>query len=71
MVRTMRSIALAATLFLVPALAAQDTVYSGPQPGESIRPFSALAITGPDAGKEIQALSAGEGTVQVSFGRRA
>jgi hypothetical protein len=33
-------------------VAAADTVFSGPQPGEKTSPFKVLAITGADAGKE-------------------
>lgn len=35
---------------------AQDPVFSGPQAGEPVKPFKVLAITGPNAGKEVQAL---------------
>ena len=39
---------------LVPPLAfAQNTIYSGPQPGEPLPSFAALAVNGPHAGREF------------------
>jgi hypothetical protein len=47
---------------------AQPAVYSGPQPGETIRPFRAFVATGPGAGSEVQALAdAMEGAVAIVF----
>lgn len=47
---------------------AQESVFSGPQVGEAVKPFRAFAVTGPQAGKEIQALeSAGSKPQAVVF----
>jgi hypothetical protein len=36
---------------------AQDTLFSGPQPGELLEPFKVLAVNGPDAGREVDYVS--------------
>ena len=40
-------------LALVSTSVAQNTIYSGPQPGESLPSFKALAVNGPHAGREF------------------
>lgn len=44
---------------------AQEPVFSGPQAGEAVKPFRALAVTGPNAGKEVQALEAAGAKAQA------
>ncbi|MFN3651577.1 MAG: hypothetical protein ACK47B_18530 [Armatimonadota bacterium] len=61
----------AAVLPLVSALAlagpalSDDPIFSGPQPGEKLTPVRALAVTGPEAGKEIDPVSAAGGAPTV------
>ena len=40
-----------------PMAQSQETLFSGPQPGEALLPFRALAVNGPDAGREIDYIS--------------
>src|SRR5262245_60206627 len=35
----------------------QETLFSGPQPGEPLEPFKVLAVNGPDAGREVDYVS--------------
>ena len=35
----------------------QDTLFSGPQPGEPLLPFKVLAVNGPDSGREVDYIS--------------
>ncbi len=39
------------------ALPAQETLFSGPQPGEPLKPFTVLAVNGAHAGKEVDFIS--------------
>jgi hypothetical protein len=52
MIKPTLILAAACSLFASVAFA-QDAVFSGPQPGEKTTGFKALAVTGPDAKKEI------------------
>lgn len=42
-------------------LAADEPVFSGPQPGEKLTPFKVLGHSGPNAGKEVQLLADSKG----------
>jgi hypothetical protein len=46
----------------------QKSPFSGPQPGERIEPFKVLAVNGPEAGKEVDYMSAyGDAPVLLIF----
>ena len=64
----MKSFVFASLLVVGASAFAQETVFSGPQPGEGIKPFKAYAVTGAESGKEVQALAdAMEGPATVVF----
>jgi len=44
-------------VFTSAAVVAQETLFSGPQPGEAIPGFPLLAVNGPDAGREVDFVS--------------
>jgi hypothetical protein len=48
-------------LVLPVRLAAAETVFSGPQPGEKVTPFKVLEVTGDGAGKERDPIAEGAG----------
>ncbi len=56
--------ALAALSVAVPA-ASQEPIFSGPQPGEKTTALRAVAVTGPDAGKEVDPVTAAAGAPTV------
>jgi hypothetical protein len=48
-------------LALAGPLAAQETVFSGPQPGEKLNPFKVRGVLDPDAGKDLDFVAAARG----------
>lgn len=48
-------------LALTGPLAAQETVFSGPQPGEKLTPFKVRGVVDPDAGKDLDFVATAKG----------
>ena len=57
----LQNLALAALGSLTSLAASQETVYSGPQPGEKITPFKAIEVRGAAAGRERDFISENKG----------
>src|SRR5687767_15030320 len=62
-------VALLSVLLSIPISGfAQKSPFSGPQPGERIEPFKVLMVNGPEAGREVDYLSAyGDAPVLLIF----